>query len=459
MQKTNRSLSTLFKTKKSRILGVIGGLLVAAGLLIFIQQCTAGVDRVVLATGVPGGGYARLGKQLQEALRGTLDIELLHTSGSLENIRLLNEGKVSFAFIQGGPNMGQYDLVALANLQKEYGHLLVRADSPITSSSNLGGKTIAMGQPLSGSSSLGTDLIDMGRVDPKPIISHGAFLLEDIEHAFSSGEIDAAFMVFELHAPLMEDLLGTGRYRLIPLHDVQAAVRLLPGTFPAVIPHNFYGPNRSIPPQSEEEFETIAVNALMACRPEVAPKHVLDILRTIYSVPFRRDALLQELTETGGRRVQDLALHAAAEKYYERKDPVTSDKFEIASFFLAGLICLVSSIHFTINWRQRRRNGRCRKRIETYFEELLKYGTFVERSNDIGELNETLSAMMATQRRAEKEWLQKKLLTEDMENLYVLYGIRSRNAFNKIFQLQNSERSAARGEEPVSKSSTGEHIQ
>jgi hypothetical protein len=44
--------------------------------------------------------------------------------------------------------------------------------------------------------------------------------------------------------------------------------------------------------------------------------------------------------------------------------------------------------------------------------------------------------MMAMQRRAEKEWLEGKLDTEHMENLYAIYGIRCENAFHKMTLLQ-----------------------
>lgn len=392
---------------------------------------------VVLATGVRDGGYYRLGEELRRALGDKLGVEVRVTAGSRENIALLKSGKATFAFIQGGPDMGQQDLVALAVLEREYGHLIVPADSPVRSSLDLAGKRVALGSPQSGSHALGEALIDHARFQPGPTITDTPFTVADLEGAFTSGSIDAAFMVFELHAPLVETLLGTGRYRLVPLHSAYAVERLVPGTFAEIIPHSFYGPNRSIPGQAEGTVETVAVSALLVTRRQASSHLVRTILETVYSIPFTRDARLHRLVEEDGRRVRDLPLHPAAQEFYDRKSPVTSDKFEIASFFLAGLICLVSATHFAIGWWHRRREERRRRHIVVFFEELLKCGTMVEKSSCIDELTNTLHEMMAAQRRAEKEWLHGELRTEDMDNLYTLYGVRSRNAFHKIFQIQN----------------------
>ncbi|VWX62089.1 NMT1-like family protein [Burkholderiales bacterium 8X] len=59
--------------------------------------------RVVLATGPAGSAYAEFGQRYAEALKANrIEVELLPSDGSLDNLRLLREGKADLAFVRGG---------------------------------------------------------------------------------------------------------------------------------------------------------------------------------------------------------------------------------------------------------------------------------------------------------------------------------------------------------------------
>ncbi|MCP4146549.1 MAG: hypothetical protein GY757_02260 [bacterium] len=85
-----------------------------------------------------------------------------------------------------------------------------------------------------------------------------------------------------------------------------------------------------------------------------------------------------------------------------------------------------------------------KKNIVPYFEELLQFSSEMTNADSIEKLKDLLDRMMAMQRRAEKEWLDGKLDTEHVENLYAIYGIRCENAFNRMQLLQLAEGQAAR---------------
>ena len=74
-----------FKVYAPFVLLVIAGFAVAA---YFIRP--APPSSIRLATGAPGGAYASYGKQFKVALAvDGIDVELVETSGSLDNLRLL----------------------------------------------------------------------------------------------------------------------------------------------------------------------------------------------------------------------------------------------------------------------------------------------------------------------------------------------------------------------------------
>ena len=60
-------------------------------------------ETLTLATGPEGSAYAELGKRYQRDLASKgVRIELVPTRGSLQNLKLLREGKVDFAFVRSG---------------------------------------------------------------------------------------------------------------------------------------------------------------------------------------------------------------------------------------------------------------------------------------------------------------------------------------------------------------------
>ncbi len=396
-----------------------------------------------LATAGRGGHYYRIGRliaaELAKQQRRKLEAKV--TSGTLENLELLRRGSVDFALVQGGfPVTNQDgenfdDLTALANIGRQYVHIITKEDSGIRAFSDLAGKTVSLGLEQSGNRLLGETVFDYYRFSPAVRFVYTDF--DNLGKDLEAGKMDAVFAVYDLHAPVLEELFSSGSYRLIPISGAQAAAYTIPGCFAAQLPPGLYGTRRDIPPLGSGEFPTLAVNTLLITRRDMSPGIIRDILEMIYSTAFIKLSKLPELEEAKGKRVFDLPLHAEAKRFYRRNAPVTSDKYEIGSALLAGLLFIISIIGYFINRNKARLLQHQKKNIIPYFEEMVKFGKQLSESQQVEELRDLLDRMMATQRRAEREWLVGKLDTEHMENLYVVYSIRCENAFNKIMQLQN----------------------
>lgn len=404
-------------------------------------------ETITLATGGRSGGYYAKGKALAEALerRNSYTLEVLETHGSVDNLERLRKGDADFALIQGGlPETGS-GLVGVAALDMQYAHIIVPRDTDMTAFRDLSGKRVGVGPEDGGSAVLARQLFSFFKFGdpPIPIYDHNV----DLEQAFLDGEIDAAFMVYSLFSPAVERLLDTGWYKLLPLREADAVSGYLYGVSPVMLPHSLYGPDRMIPPALGGDVQTVGVKSLLVTRPETPPRVVRALLAGLYTVDFRRTAHLPDLTETWGQDLNEFPMHAAAEAYYTRNEPVSADRFEIASFFLAGLVGVVSAISYLSHRRQRVVVGRRRHAIIPYFEKMLELRQEGEAVEHPEKLMEIAHEMMATQRKAERAWLRGKLDTEHMENLYSVYNFGSRNIFSKISNLHLS---ALRGEAPVS---------
>jgi len=83
-------------------IAVTAGVLVCAALFLFSNLPPRSI---AMATGPEGGGYYEIGRQYQELLaRNGVELRLVATAGSLENLALLRDPKsgVDIALVQGG---------------------------------------------------------------------------------------------------------------------------------------------------------------------------------------------------------------------------------------------------------------------------------------------------------------------------------------------------------------------
>lgn len=390
---------------------------------------------LVLATAEENSAYFKLGGVLRQHMDAfhSYKLDVKATRGSVENLSLLKDGNADLALVQSGLTTDREDLVALANLGRQYLHVVVPADSKVETFRDLAGKRIGVGPEGGGADALARRMLEFFNFGEETtlVYDHNP----DLKEAFLDGEIDAAFSVQGLFDPTLEALLSLGWYRLVPVREAESVSRYLPGVFAENLPPNLYGPDRSIPPAAGGPFPTLAVNTLLVCQRSLPSHQVHTVLELIFRGDFLRAARLTGLTEADAQTQLHLPLHAGAEEFYSRRNPVSSDRFEILSFFLAGIVCLASVIHFLNNRRRLGLQLERRKAIRPYFEAMMDFGDEVEAAGNPANLTRLVHKIMATQRGAEREWLEGVFDTEDMENLYAVYGLRCDNAFHKIFDL------------------------
>ena len=134
--------------------------------------------RVVLATGPAQSAYAAFGTRYQKALAASgIDVVLLASQGSSDNLQLMLDGKADLGFVQGGsrarPENDDNAPVSLGSLFLEPVWLFYRIDAvPKTSASGalnslgqLRGLRVNIGAAGSGVPDLMRALFDLNRID------------------------------------------------------------------------------------------------------------------------------------------------------------------------------------------------------------------------------------------------------------------------------------------------------
>ena len=127
--------------------------------------------QVVLGTATPGGGFQLFGQHMAEVINGiepSLQVEVIPTRGSLQNIDLLETGRIDIGLVEGnaahrvleGVGRAPADLAVLSVMYPNPGMFAVRADSLYRSIEDLKGKPVAFGTRSSGLRILAEDVLD-----------------------------------------------------------------------------------------------------------------------------------------------------------------------------------------------------------------------------------------------------------------------------------------------------------
>ena len=290
--------------------------------------------------------YRDLGGALHSELqrRGRMMLKIVETKGSLDNVQRLQNGELDFALVQGGFEFDDTGLLMLAAVDTEHLHIVVPVSSDSHDLSDLAGKRIAAGVAGTGSRRLTESIVDAASYDPPVELIPTS--RETAAAEMERGEVDAAMFVSDLRREL-KPLLAEGQFRLVGVKTAEALSQLLFDVNATEIPAGIYGRNLSLP---DAPLPTLSVQTNLIVRADVSNNIVKQMIEALYNFRVRYDAWLPHLTEESGSSGPDLMLHPAAEAYYQRNDPLTSDQFEIAAFFLAALIALISAVRLVWRW-------------------------------------------------------------------------------------------------------------
>ncbi|XPV69686.1 MAG: TAXI family TRAP transporter solute-binding subunit [Halarcobacter sp.] len=179
-------------------------------LLIFIVSIVYSND-VTIATGEDTGNYYKIGKEINSKVYKN-KAKLLKTSGSVENMLLVADGKADIALVQEDAlsmldiiyqidNLNKYDLVDIVGyLYTEHLHILVNKNSKIKSIKQLDGKKVSYGSKKSGSSVTATFVEEQYKINFGEVVNTS---IEKGLDLLSKNKIDAVFYVTKAPSKLL----------------------------------------------------------------------------------------------------------------------------------------------------------------------------------------------------------------------------------------------------------------
>jgi TRAP transporter TAXI family solute receptor len=296
--------------------------------LVMFATAAAGETNIVILTGSTSGIYYPLGNALSSIFLKSIPgarSSVQVTQGSVENLRLLQEGNGELAFSLGDTVTAAWrgnqeagfpspfaKLRGLAAIYRNYVQIVVSEASGIKTLADLKGKRVSVGPKQSGTelnaravfAAAGVSYGDFARTDYLPF-GQSAKLIE-------RGNLDATLQSAGLSVDSIRQLATSVPIRLLKVpKDVVAKIGD-PTFVPAVIPGRTYE-------GQTEDIETAAIVNFLVTREGLSADTVYAMTKALFS---NLSQLQQTHPAASGISLRDatngmpLPLHPGAERYY-----------------------------------------------------------------------------------------------------------------------------------------------
>ena len=304
------SLARLSRRRRFWLVGILLFLVVLVGVIWLIGAPPP--RKIVLATGDPDGGFALLGREYKARLeRMGLRVELLESTGSIANLRAVQDGRADAAFAQSGVT-GKLEstdgLSSLAAVRADPIWIFSRRPDEVTSLKELTGQTVALGPAGSGTDALGRLLLNDFGAKPAKIVN---LPMKESQQALEKGDVEFAMLVASADAPVIRDLLRRDDLRLVSLRRQAAIARRLPYLRRVDLLAGSFDLARDSPPA---DVAMVGPTTLLVAREDLHPRVVEQLLIVAQKV-HPSGGLLDDAGRFPMLETAELPAHVAAEKY------------------------------------------------------------------------------------------------------------------------------------------------
>lgn len=367
-------------------LRLVGGLLVvvlaAAGAWALIRFLSPDPPRNVrMSTGAADGAYHQFALKYQRVLRDNgITLELLPSTGSVENLQRLLDGTAAVGLVQGGLGAVSADpqadgestpLRSLATLTHEPVWIFSHTLDLNAGLGALKGKRVAIGPPGSGNRALALQLLaSYGLIDGQGRWPAGTELLDTgglaAAGALQARAIDAVILVASAQAPAVTQLLDNPGMRLAALDHVQGLARRFPFFQPVVLQRGAIDPARNIPARDVPLLSTTANLVVQDSLHPALAYLLLEAARQVHAAP----GLFHRPGEFPSPQATDFPLAEEADRYFKNGRPFLQRylPFWMANFvqrlvltlvpLIAVLVPIFKFLPAVLHWKERNRLSR-----------------------------------------------------------------------------------------------------
>lgn len=325
-------------------------LIICSGVIFSIYKQNNKINVIKIATAEnPDMGYkfAVILQKLVQREHPNIQIEIVQTKGSQENLQLLEENQVNLAVVNEDSTSTTPNTRLMSPLYPQFFHLIVPINSPIQSISDLKNKRVGTPQIGGGSYNSFIKLIKHYELTPSNFATFQNLKNDELIQLFNDGELDAIFGVDILGDKRPETLLSSGKARLIPITQGSAMRLSNPYLDDLIIPTGTYKANPAIP---ENDLQTLGLQTTLLANKNLSNETVKTIMEIMFNFRVEIFSELPQLSSLHSSfldRLTTVSLHEGAKAYLNRDKPIFS-QFHISVISLSiTLITMFVSLLFT----------------------------------------------------------------------------------------------------------------
>lgn len=285
-------------------------------------------NKVVLVTGSEEGTYFAIGQGIKEAIEkrnSELEVIVLSTDGSVENVKLLEADACQFAIIQS--DIAQYfskgerifrfpsdKVKGVASLYTEPIQIVARKELDLERIQDLKGKRVAVGPRNSGTEFNSAIILGAYGIDYSEIDEY-YLSFDEAKDSLLKGNFDVVFMTAGFPTPALSEIASDITFISIRPDIIKHIRETYPYFVATTIPSNTYS-------GQFREISTVGVRALLVAKKDINPILVKKFAGAIFEEQeilrkFHPVASSIELKSSGVGMT--IPLHSGAEEYYVGK--------------------------------------------------------------------------------------------------------------------------------------------
>ncbi len=315
-----------------------------------------------------------------------IEIKVMPTRDSSENISLLNAGKIDLATVRSDTPFAK-NMRLIAVMFGDFFQIITRADSSISSVPQLRGKTIAV--PRFGTDEFRSFWVISDHYNiPIRSVKWRSMDFESASRKLLAGEVDVIFTVRSLRdrnlLTLFEDAdIKRVKLRLVPIDQAQAMTLKRPFLDAGTIP---FGALSGEQPSPQTDVMTTTVNRQLVTTADFDAEIARKITEVIFE--YRSDlairfALASAISKPDITTGQGLPIHRGADQYFMRNEPsFLQENAEPLALIVTIIAMLVSALYaLRASYISAQKN-----KMDTYNIDLLNLAARAENTNCLDEI-------------------------------------------------------------------------
>jgi TRAP transporter TAXI family solute receptor len=273
--------------------------------------------KISITTGSKTGAYYQFALQYQiELAKEDIELEILTSQGSKQNIDRLIANQADIALIQGGTGYQEKSLQSLGSLYYEPLWIFAKVEINAEKITDLSGLRIAYGVEGSGTRVLANELLALNHINQQSaqLLSLSSL---DAAQAVTNDQCDVAFIVASAKSESVQLLLRNENVKLIQLNRIDAYTRLLPYLSKIVLPEGIVDLALNYPSQA---VNLLSPSANLVVNEDFNSALVVLLLRAADKI-HQKSGLFSAAKTFPSARAAAYPIHDVAKRFYKVGSP------------------------------------------------------------------------------------------------------------------------------------------